>query len=193
MKIGVAVAESHRPHRLLNARRIKAPANNWTSKPQPSTDFISPSAITIPPHGSIAGKMMLPTVRSRIAAFSSSVAPRIASRAAYSTTTPRFSENYMQPNDPTPQTPKPNVSETNATPVDSMGSWDAALKETPDVAERVRSLQAPNRKPTWAKSQRSREDAMSGPRFEQTIMELQVRYYPIHGGGRVPGGIARGR
>jgi NADH dehydrogenase (ubiquinone) Fe-S protein 6 len=137
--------------------------------------------------------MMLPTVRSRIAAFSSSVAPRIASRAAYSTTTPRFSENYMQPNDPTPQTPKPNVSETNATPVDSMGSWDAALKETPDVAERVRSLQAPNRKPTWAKSQRSREDAMSGPRFEQTIMELQVRYCPIDGGGRVPGGIARGR
>ncbi|KAL4960986.1 zinc-finger domain-containing protein [Aspergillus stella-maris] len=114
--------------------------------------------------------MLLPTVRSRIAAL----APRVASRAAYSTTVPRLAgENYMQPNDPTPRTPKPNVSETNATPVDSMGSWDAALKEAPDVAERVRTLQAPNRAGTWAASQRSREDAMSGPRFEQTIMELQ--------------------
>ncbi|KAL2828060.1 zinc-finger domain-containing protein [Aspergillus cavernicola] len=116
--------------------------------------------------------MLLPTVRSRIAALSSTWAPR-ASRAAYSTTVPRLSENLMQANDPTPRTPKPNVSETNATPVDSMGSWDTALKETPDVAEHVRTLQAPNRTTTWAASQRSREDAMSGPRFEQTIMELQ--------------------
>lgn len=120
--------------------------------------------------------MLLPTVRSRIAALSSTWTPRVAARAAYSTTVPRLSENYMQANDPTPRTPKPNVSETNATPVDSMGSWDAALQEAPDVGERVRTLQAPNRAGTWAASQKSREEAMSGPRFEQTIMELQVRY-----------------
>ncbi|KAL4864508.1 hypothetical protein BDV12DRAFT_176050 [Aspergillus spectabilis] len=117
--------------------------------------------------------MLLPTVRTRIAAFSSAVVPRVASRAAYSTTVPRFSENSMQPNDPSLRTPKPNVSETNATPVDSMGAWDAALQETPDVAERIRSVQAPNRVSTWAASQKPRAEAMSGPRFEQTIMELQ--------------------
>ncbi|KAL2865067.1 zinc-finger domain-containing protein [Aspergillus lucknowensis] len=117
--------------------------------------------------------MLLPAVRSRIAAISSTWTPRVASRAAYSTTVPRLSENYIQANDPSPRTPKPNVSETNATPVDSMGSWDTALKEAPDVVERVRTVQAPNRANTWAASQRPREEAMSGPRFEQTIMELQ--------------------
>lgn len=120
--------------------------------------------------------MLLPTVRSRVTAFSS-VAPRVAARAAYSTTVPRLSgENYMQPNDPYPRKPSPTVSETNSTPVDSMGSWDKSLQETPDVAERVRTMQAPNRTETWTASQRTREDAMSGPRFEQTIMDLQVRY-----------------
>lgn len=81
----------------------------------------------------------------------------------------------MQPNDPTPPTHKPNVSATNATPVDSMGAWDAPLKEEPEVGERNRQLQAPNRANTWAASQQPREKAMTGPRFEQTIMEMQVR------------------
>ncbi|KAJ0416368.1 zinc-finger domain-containing protein [Aspergillus carlsbadensis] len=122
--------------------------------------------------------MLLPIARSRVAALSSTWAPRVASQsrtvaAAYSTTVPRFSENNIQANDPTPRTPKPNVSETNATPVDSMGAWDAALQESTDVGERVRTMQAPNRAATWAASQRSREEAMSGPRFEQTIMHVQ--------------------
>ncbi|KAI9368111.1 zinc-finger domain-containing protein [Aspergillus egyptiacus] len=116
--------------------------------------------------------MLLPTVRTRVATLSSTWALRAGSRA-YSATVPRFTENTMQSNDPNPRTPKPNVSETNATPVDSMGAWDHALQESPDVAERVRTLQAPNRKATWASSQKPREEAMSGPRFEQTIMELQ--------------------
>ncbi|KAL4819811.1 lactobacillus shifted protein [Aspergillus spinulosporus] len=117
--------------------------------------------------------MLLPTVRSRIAALSSSVTSRVVARATYSTTVPRFGENAMQPNDPTPRPAKPNVSATDATPVDSMGAWDAALQESTDAAERVRTMQAPNRKGTWASNQKPRAEAMSGPRFEQTIMHLQ--------------------
>lgn len=80
----------------------------------------------------------------------------------------------MQPNDPTAPVVKPNVSETNAVPVDAMGSWDDPLQEDPAVAERMRSTQAPNRAGTWAASQQPRENAMVGPRFEQTIMQTQV-------------------
>ncbi|OJJ79241.1 zinc-finger domain-containing protein [Aspergillus glaucus CBS 516.65] len=115
---------------------------------------------------------MLPIARSRIAALSSTC-PRFLARASYSTTVPRFGENSMQANDPNPPTPKPNVSGTNATPVDAMGSWDYSLQEEPEVGERNRQLQAPNRANTWAASQQPREKAMTGPRFEQTIMELQ--------------------
>ncbi|GES66366.1 NADH-ubiquinone oxidoreductase [Aspergillus terreus] len=113
---------------------------------------------------------MLPIARTRLATFS---AARFVARASYSSTVPRFSENRMQPNDPNPPTATPNVSATNATPVDSMGSWDHALQEEPEVGERTRHLQAPNRARTWAASQQPREKAMTGPRFEQTIMELQ--------------------
>lgn len=115
---------------------------------------------------------MFACARSRIAASAWS-APRIA--RAYSTTVPRFSENKMQANDPTPPTKVPNVSATNATPTDAMGDWDLPLKEEPEVGERNRQVQAPNRARTWAASQQPREKAMTGPRFEQTIMELQVR------------------
>jgi hypothetical protein len=55
-----------------------------------------------------------------------------------------------------------------------MGSFDGRLVETPEEAERARHLQAPNRATTWAKSQQPREKAMTGPRFEQTIIEVQV-------------------
>lgn len=71
-------------------------------------------------------------------------------------------------------TPKvPNVSKTNET-----ATWDpsmgAEISETLQEGEKARSLQAPNRKETWSKSQQKREIAMSGPRFEHTIFELQV-------------------
>lgn len=88
----------------------------------------------------------------------------------------------MQANDPDPPAPKPNTSATNATPVDAMGSWDAPLQEEPEVGERNRHLQSPNRASTWSPSQAPRERAMTGPRFEQTIMELQVcRFLPPSG------------
>lgn len=35
--------------------------------------------------------------------------------------------------------------------------------------------QAPNRKEIWSRSQRPRQEAMTGPRFEQTDFDLQVR------------------
>lgn len=35
--------------------------------------------------------------------------------------------------------------------------------------------QAPNRKDIWSRSQQPRSEAMTGPRFEQTDFDLQVR------------------
>jgi hypothetical protein len=56
---------------------------------------------------------------------------------------------------------------------------DAALTETPaDAAAEMRAMQAPNRQGTWTRSQQAREKAMSGPRFEQMVMEDQVRPLP---------------
>lgn len=66
------------------------------------------------------------------------------------------------------------MSATNAVPVDSMGAFDAKLVEKPAEGEQNRQLQAPNRASTWAQSQKPREEAMTGPRFEQTIIQLQV-------------------
>ena len=67
------------------------------------------------------------------------------------------------------------MSETNATPVDAMGAWDQPLQEAPGHSREVLEQQAPNRKTTWARSQQDRAIAMTGPRFEQTMMEYQVR------------------
>lgn len=111
----------------------------------------------------------------RLATFAS-VRPRFVVRA-YSSTVPRLNENPIQVNDPTPRKPTPNVSATNAVPNDSVGRFDGTLQESPEVGERIRSMQAPNRATTWAASQQPREKAMVGPRFEQTIMEAQVRIY----------------
>ena len=78
-------------------------------------------------------------------------------------------------NDPNPPKPAPNVSETNELPVDTAGGLrDAPLQEMRVDAEHQRQMQAPNREKTWSRSQAPRDLAMSGPRFEQTIMGLQV-------------------
>lgn len=69
----------------------------------------------------------------------------------------------------------PNVSKTNETPITAVGIGDTPLQENVEIAEERRSMQAPNRKSVWSRSQMPRELAMSGPRFEQTIMEQQVR------------------
>jgi NADH dehydrogenase (ubiquinone) Fe-S protein 6 len=106
----------------------------------------------------------------RIATFAS---VRPFAVRAYSSTVPRLSDSAVA-NDPTPRKQTPTVSGTNATPTDSFGRHDGTLQESPEVGERIRSMQAPNRATTWAASQQPREQAMVGPRFEQTIMESQV-------------------
>ena len=90
---------------------------------------------------------------------------------AYSTAT-SYSDR-VPTNDPNPPKPAQNVSETNATP---MEDWkrDADMVESTKDAEKQRTMQAPNRAKVWSRSQAPRELAMSGPRFEQTIMEYQV-------------------
>ena len=80
----------------------------------------------------------------------------------------------MQANDPYPRKETQNVSESNATEVTAMGNQDAPYIESTEAAEKQRVMQAPNRSRPWFRNQQSRDIAMSGPRFEQTIMEMQV-------------------
>ncbi|KAF8425480.1 hypothetical protein EV426DRAFT_47435 [Tirmania nivea] len=49
--------------------------------------------------------------------------------------------------------------------------------ERTEVAERARTMQAPNRATVWSDMQNPRGVAMSGPRFEQTELEAQPRPY----------------
>ena len=78
-------------------------------------------------------------------------------------------------NDPTPPKAVQNVSDSNALPTDAMGLRDEPMQEMPEESEKQRQMQAPNRAGVWSRSQESRERAMSGPRFEQTMMQFQVR------------------
>jgi len=105
-------------------------------------------------------------------------APTAALRAYKSTTTTTTSQSSPA-NDPVERAPVPNVSETNATPTSSEGSFDKTLQEDVHDAERMRTQQAPNYKGIWSRSQQPREVAMSGPRFEQSIIEDQVCYAPF--------------
>lgn len=118
---------------------------------------------------------MLPTalraLRSRSAAASSRSFVRYTSTATTS--------NQVPANDPVKRDAKPNVSETNAMPTSSEGSFDKVLQESPETAEKLRVEQAPNYKGIWSRSQNPREVAMSGPRFEQSIMEDQVCRNPL--------------
>ncbi|KAF1942297.1 NADH-ubiquinone oxidoreductase [Clathrospora elynae] len=87
------------------------------------------------------------------------------------------SANQVPANDPVKRDAPPNVSETNATPTSSEGSFDKVLQESTEKGEELRTQQAPNYKGTWSRSQNPRAVAMSGPRFEQSIMEDQPRPY----------------
>lgn len=78
-------------------------------------------------------------------------------------------------NKPREAPPVSNVAETNARYTSSQGAWDKPLVESSEEGEKKRQLQAPNRPNIWSRSQQPREKAMVGPRFEQTIMEDQVR------------------
>ncbi|KAL8769411.1 MAG: hypothetical protein Q9209_004639 [Squamulea sp. 1 TL-2023] len=83
------------------------------------------------------------------------------------------SSDKVPTNDPNPPAPVQNVSDSNATPISAMGIRDAPMQELSEVGEKQRQMQAPNRREPWSMSQQPRERAMSGPRFEQTIMEFQ--------------------
>lgn len=91
-------------------------------------------------------------------------------RASYASTP----AGQVPANDPKSHGTGLNVSETNATPTSSEGSFDKILVESVEKAEQLRTMQAPNRQGIWSRSQQPREQAMVGPRFEQTIMEDQV-------------------
>ncbi|KAL9614461.1 MAG: hypothetical protein Q9167_001064 [Letrouitia subvulpina] len=104
------------------------------------------------------------------------LAPRIFSsyslRRRYATS--GRTSDRVPTNDPEPPAPVQNVSDSNAVPIDPQGLQDAPLQEYPEDNEKLRQMQAPNRRAPWSRSQQPRERAMSGPRFEQTIMELQA-------------------
>ncbi|ESZ97189.1 NADH-ubiquinone oxidoreductase [Sclerotinia borealis F-4128] len=110
---------------------------------------------------------MLSTARSR-AVWQISRSLQFSARRTYS-----FSANDQQELN-TPNAPKkvPNVSKTNELPMETHVN-DASLQESVETGEKSRTMQAPNRSSKWSRSQNPREKAMSGPRFEQTIMEAQ--------------------
>lgn len=111
---------------------------------------------------------MLSTVRAR-ASWALTRRAQFSARRAYA-----FSANDQQEvNDPNAPKKVPNVSKTNELPIETSQS-DVALQENVEDAEAKRVMQAPNRKGIWSRSQNPRAKAMTGPRFEQTIMELQV-------------------
>lgn len=89
-----------------------------------------------------------------------------------------FSANDQQEvNDPNKPKEVPNVSKTNELPMESPHK-DEALQESVEEGETKRVMQAPNRANVWSRSQNPRAKAMTGPRFEQTIMDYQVRETP---------------
>ena len=112
---------------------------------------------------------MLSTARSR-AVWQLSRRVQVSVRRSYA-----FSANDQQElNDPKKPQDVPNVSKTNELPIESVHK-DEALQENAEDAEKLRVTQAPNRATVWSQSQNPRAKAMSGPRFEQTIIDLQVR------------------
>lgn len=122
---------------------------------------------------------MLPTTRHRL------LAPLLRLSHRTLTTTPtRLSTTHDNPvivNDPSPPSKNPSSNpnpphkpSTGTIPVTAAGSSDRVLVEDADEGEKKRVMQAPNRAERWSRSQKPREQAMVGPRFEQTIMEAQV-------------------
>ncbi|RQM06082.1 hypothetical protein DH86_00002401 [Scytalidium sp. 3C] len=72
-----------------------------------------------------------------------------------------------------------NVSKTNEVPTPAP-LQDKALQESVDEGEKFRLMQEPNRAGTWSRNQQPRAVAMSGPRFEQTIMQAQANEHHRH-------------
>ena len=118
--------------------------------------------------------IMLASFRIRVYTLAPICRPYILSHRHYATR--ERNSDRIPTNDPSPPEPVQNVSDSNAIPISPQGMRDSSLplQEMPEDSERQRVMQAPNRKEPWSRSQQPRERAMSGPRFEQTIMEYQV-------------------
>lgn len=129
--------------------------NDFTSSTPPTMAFRSTLLIYRP---------ILSSLRANVVSPSS----RLSSSAS--------SADRLPINNPNPPSSVPNVSATNILPITSDGAFDASLQESVEDGGQQRAIQAPNRREVWSRSQATREVAMSGPRFEQTIMEMQVSY-----------------
>jgi NADH dehydrogenase (ubiquinone) Fe-S protein 6 len=114
---------------------------------------------------------MLSTARSR-AIWQFSRRASVAGRRAYASPT----NNQQEINDPNKPKEVPNVSKSNELPTATLNKEVHAMQENVEIAEKLRVTQAPNRLGVWSRSQSPRSKAMTGPRFEQTIMDLQVSY-----------------
>lgn len=106
-----------------------------------------------------------------------------AAAAAFSTTA-----RQSQSSQDAPVTP-PAASTTTTAPQATEGAVPTAV-----------AAQSPNRAEVWSRSQQPRAAAMTGPRFEQTDFELQVRLFfflPIYlftdGLSAVAGSVVGGR
>ena len=137
-----------------------------------STPIILPKNRGLP---ALSAKMVAILRGARTASVLPRLGPRVLPLRPYSTSD-RTSDR-LPTNDPSPPKPVQNVSDSNAVPISPQGLRDSdrPLQEMPEDSERQRVMQAPNREGPWSRSQQPRERAMSGPRFEQTIMEYQVR------------------
>ena len=128
--------------------------------------------------GCLGSVKMLGPVRSRLPALTVRISRPLLRPLSKSTRLqrqgPGTGENFVQANDPLPRKETPNVSKTNELAVDAMGAQDKPLQEFDAEGEKQRQMQAPNRRGVWSRSQMPRERAMTGPRFEQTIMETQA-------------------
>lgn len=124
-----------------------------------------------------SANMLAPVRGVRVSSILPRLHPRLLPLRPYSTSD-RTSDR-VPTNDPSPPKPVQNVSNSNAVPISPQGLRDSdrPLQETPEDGERQRVMQAPNRRDVWSRSQQPRERAMSGPRFEQTIMEYQVCFF----------------
>ena len=122
----------------------------------------------------MTAKMLVPTRGTQTLSMLPRLAPHVLPMRLYSTSD-RTSDR-VPTNDPSPPKPVQNVSNSNTVPISPQGLRDSdrPLQELPEDGEQQRVMQAPNREGPWSRSQQPRERAMSGPRFEQTIMEYQV-------------------
>lgn len=142
-----------------------------------STSFTSATSVSATMSSPIYLRNSLRIARNNLPLRVVSCVSSASSHLSYSTDSNRAESNQsdrVPTNAPSPPSPVPNVSETNAVPTSTWGKQDALLQEDPEAAEHKRQMQAPNRQNVWSRSQERREVAMRGPRFEQTIMELQV-------------------